>query len=88
MKLVFPGMALFLAWAGYSSVAFAQPTRVCSVGQPCPNGVTVPFPVINSAQGLNNVLTYPQRNSGQQPPPSAGYAPIAIPPATPVPSSP
>lgn len=59
----------------------AQPQQpMCGYGQICPGQQQVPFPVINPAQGLNNVLTYPLRSN--QPPPSAPVwsAPIATPP--------
>jgi hypothetical protein len=70
--------ALFLA-SGVPTAAQVQPA--CGVGQNCPNGNQVPFPVINPMQGLSNVLTLPLRNN-QPPPPSPlyGYAPIATPP--------
>jgi len=75
-----PLAALFLA-----APAWAQPTgptAFCPYGQTCQNGApSVPFPVINPLQGLNNVLPLPPRNIQQSPPPAAlGYAPIATPP--------
>jgi hypothetical protein len=62
--------------------AWAQPTVVCPYGQTCQkNTPSVPFPVINPAQGLNNVLTLPLRNNQPPPPqPGLGYAPVATPP--------
>lgn len=59
----------------------AQPQQpLCGYGQICPGQQQVPFPVINPAQGLSNVLTYPLR-SNQAPPPSPVWnAPIATPP--------
>jgi hypothetical protein len=58
--------------------ATAQPTAFCPYGQTCPNTPSVPFPVINPVQGLNNALTLPLGKP--PPPPSVGYAPIATPP--------
>jgi len=61
--------------------AMAQPTAFCPYGQTCQkNTPPVPFPVINPVQGLNNILTLPQRNAPPPPPPAVGYAPIATPP--------
>ena len=61
--------------------AMAQPTVFCPYGQTCQkNAPPVPFPVINPVQGLNNILTLPQRNAPPPPPPAVGYAPIATPP--------
>jgi hypothetical protein len=61
--------------------AVAQPTAFCGYGQPCQNGNSVPFPVINPVQGLSNILTLPLRNGQPSPPPPAwAYAPIATPP--------
>jgi hypothetical protein len=64
-----------------SAPVWAQPTgptAFCPYGQTCQNGApSVPFPVINPLQGLNNAL--PARNT-QPPPPAIGYAPIATPP--------
>ena len=60
--------------------AAAQQQPICGYGQICPgNQQQVPFPVINPAQGLNNVLTYPLRRD-QPPPPPVWTAPIATPP--------
>ena len=60
--------------------AAGQPTVVCPYGQTCPAGTpAVPFPVINPAQGLSNVLTAPLRQN-QPPQPVYGGAPIATPP--------
>ena len=61
--------------------ATAQQQPVCGYGQICPGSQQqVPFPVINPAQGLNNVLTYPLRSSQPPPPAPAWTAPIATPP--------
>ena len=73
-------MALVLA-----TPALAQPTAptaFCPYGQTCQNNTpSVPFPVINPVQGLNNVLTLPLKNNQPPPPPENGYsAPIATPP--------
>jgi hypothetical protein len=76
MRLTFAIVALLALVAP----AMAQPTTVCGYGQACPNGQPVPFPVINPAQGLSNVLTYPLRLNQPPPPPAWGYAPIATPP--------
>ncbi|HKQ44731.1 MAG TPA: hypothetical protein VJS47_04990 [Rhizomicrobium sp.] len=76
MKLHAALMAFFFA----AGPAAAQ-QAVCANGQPCPNGEPLPFPVINPAKGLNDILTYPLRHN--QPPPPApilGYAPVATPP--------
>jgi hypothetical protein len=69
----------FLLTAAVPALAQVQPA--CGVGQSCPNGNQVPFPVVNPMQGLSNVLTLPLQNN-QPPPPSPlyGYAPIATPP--------
>jgi hypothetical protein len=58
------------------------PTAFCPYGQTCQSGApSVPFPVINPVQGLNNVLTLPLQNNQPPPPqPGTGYAPIATPP--------
>jgi hypothetical protein len=82
MRLTFTIVAL-LALTSFEGAApaMAQPTTVCGYGQACPNGQPVPFPVINPAQGLSNVLTYPLRlNQPPPPPPAWAYAPIATPP--------
>ena len=61
--------------------ALAQPTVVCPYGQNCNGAPRVPFPVINPAQGMANVLAAPSRQN--QPPQQQipyGYtAPIATP---------
>jgi hypothetical protein len=66
--------------------AMAQIVRPTQPQQP------VPFPVINPAQGLNNILTYPLRRDGQPQPgvvqvpqtPPSGYGNgIPVPPPTP-----
>lgn len=60
--------------------AAAQQQPACGYGQICPNSQQqVPFPVINPAQGLSNVLTYPLR-SNQPPTLPTWNAPIATPP--------
>ena len=76
MKLAFA----FLLIAAVPVAAQVQPA--CGVGQNCPNGNQVPFPVINPVQGLANILNLPQNNN---PPPrkslsANGLAPIATPP--------
>lgn len=63
--------------------AAAQVQPACGVGQNCPNGNQVPFPVINPAQGLANIMNLTHQNNPppQKPPMSAyGLAPIATPP--------
>jgi hypothetical protein len=62
--------------------AAAQPQQpFCGYGQVCPNNhQQVPFPVINPAQGLSNVLTYPLRSSEPPTPAPVWTAPIATPP--------
>ena len=75
--------ALLLAFAvtAFGGAALAQPTTgFCGYGQPCQNGNPVPFPVINPAQGLSNILTYPLRQNQPPPPPPVWNAPIATPP--------
>jgi len=71
--------ALFLA-----TPVLAQPTAptaFCPYGQTCQNSTpSVPFPVINPVQGLNNVLTLPLRNNQPPPPANLYTAPIATPP--------
>ena len=53
----------------------------CGYGQTCQNGTpAVPFPVINPAQGLSNVLTFPLRQNQPPPPQPLWTAPIATPP--------
>jgi hypothetical protein len=52
----------------------------CPYGQPCQGASPVPFPVINPAQGLSNVLTYPLRQDQPPPPQPLWTAPIATPP--------
>jgi hypothetical protein len=76
MKTAFALTALL----AFAAPAVAQPTVVCGYGQPCQNGNPVPFPVINPAQGLSNVLTYPLRLNQPPPPPPVWSAPIATPP--------
>ena len=71
--------ALFLA-----TPVLAQPTAptaFCPYGQTCQNSTpSVPFPVINPVQGLNNVLTLPLKNNQPPPPTNLYSAPIATPP--------
>ena len=77
---------IFVALIGATLPAMAQVAPACGTGQACPAGSNqVPFPVINPAQGLANILALPQRNN--QPPQdaqpagsAAGLAPIATPP--------
>ena len=83
MRWKFARIALPLAVLFLATPVLAQPTAptgFCPYGQTCQNSTpSVPFPVINPVQGLNNVLTLPLRNN--QPPPSTAYsAPIATPP--------
>ena len=77
-------MRKFLALALLLSTAMsaaAQPQQpACGYGQICPGQQQVPFPVINPAQGLSNVLTYPLRSSAPPPPAPVWTAPIATPP--------
>jgi hypothetical protein len=70
----------FLLVATVSATAQVQPA--CGVGQNCPNGNQVPFPVVNPMQGLANVLNLPRNNNQppQQPMSANGLAPIATPP--------
>jgi hypothetical protein len=78
MRLV---LALTLL-AASTAAAVAQSGAYCPYGQTCQNSNPVPFPVINPVQGLNNILTLPQRDN-QPPssqPPAWAYAPIATPP--------
>ncbi|HWU54149.1 MAG TPA: hypothetical protein VN175_01525 [Rhizomicrobium sp.] len=78
--LLAPGV-LVAVTALTATAAWAQPTAFCPYGQTCQNAPSVPFPVINPVQGLNNVLTLPLGKSQPPPPPPAvGYAPIATPP--------
>jgi len=73
-----PALVLLVVLAA-TAPAVAQAPAFCPAGQTCQKNVpAVPFPVINPAQGLSNVLTLPLRTN--QPPPTAGYAPIATPP--------
>jgi hypothetical protein len=72
-------LALALLLSTAAPAAAQPPQPVCGYGQICPGQQQVPFPVINPAQGLNNVLTYPLRSSQPQPPP-VWTAPIATPP--------
>jgi hypothetical protein len=61
--------------------ATAQVQPACGVGQNCPNGNQVPFPVVNPMQGLANILNLPRNNNQPPQPMSAnGLAPIATPP--------
>ena len=69
-------LAFLLATAAPTA---AQQQPACGYGQICPGQQQVPFPVINPAQGLNNVLTYPLR-SNHPPPAPTWNAPIATPP--------
>jgi hypothetical protein len=74
-------MLILMLLAASAAQAVAQPTAFCGYGQPCQNGNSVPFPVINPVQGLSNILTLPLRNGQPSPPPPAwAYAPIATPP--------
>ena len=75
LKLHAALMAFFFA-AGPTAAQQA----VCANGQPCPNSEPVPFPVINPAKGLNDILTYPLRHNQPPPAPILGYAPVATPP--------
>ncbi|HEX4027509.1 MAG TPA: hypothetical protein VHX18_07805 [Rhizomicrobium sp.] len=70
----------FLLAAAVPAMAQVQPA--CGVGQNCPNGNQVPFPVVNPMQGLANVLNLPRNNNQppQQPMSANGLAPIATPP--------
>ena len=70
----------FLLAAAVPAAAQIQPA--CGVGQSCPNGNQVPFPVVNPVQGLANVLnlTHPNNPPQQQPMSANGLAPIATPP--------
>ena len=73
-----PALVLLVVLAA-TAPAVAQTPAFCPASQTCQKNVpAVPFPVINPAQGLSNVLTLPLRTN--QPPPTAGYAPIATPP--------
>jgi len=75
MKAILALIALIAA-----TPALAQ-TVVCPYGQSCNGAPAVPFPVINPAQALNNLLTAPQRQNQPAPQqPTYGYAPIATPP--------
>jgi hypothetical protein len=76
-----PALVLLVVLAA-TAPAVAQTPAFCPAGQTCQKNVpAVPFPVINPAQGLSNVLTLPLRtNQPPPPPPTAGYAPIATPP--------
>jgi len=78
LKLTFA----FLLAAAVPAAAQVQPA--CGVGQSCPNGNQVPFPVVNPMQGLANILNLPQHNNQppreQQPMSASGLAPIATPP--------
>ncbi len=77
MRKVWPSPACISS----ATSAAAQQQPVCGYGQICPGSQQqVPFPVINPAQGLNNVLTYPLRSSQPPPPAPAWTAPIATPP--------
>ena len=63
--------------------AAAQVQPACGYGQSCPAGSNqVPFPVVNPAQGLANVLnlTHPNNPPQQQPTSASGLAPVATPP--------
>ena len=79
MKLTV-AFALLLAAA---APATAQVQPACGYGQNCPAGSNqVPFPVVNPAQGLANVLnlTHPSNPPQQQPMSASGLAPVATPP--------
>jgi hypothetical protein len=71
---------VFLLAAAVPVAAQVQPA--CGVGQNCPNGNQVPFPVVNPMQGLANILNLPRNNNQppQQPMSANGLAPIATPP--------
>jgi hypothetical protein len=77
-------MRLTLAFATLLAAtvpAAAQVQPACGVGQNCPNGNQVPFPVVNPMQGLANILNLPRNNNQPPRPVSAnGLAPIATPP--------
>ena len=77
-------IAFLLAAAVPGAVpAVAQVQPACGYGQNCPAGSNqVPFPVVNPAQGLANVLnlTHPNNPPQQQPMSANGLAPIATPP--------
>ena len=71
----------FLLAAAIPAAAQVQPA--CGYGQNCPAGSNqVPFPVVNPAQGLANVLnlTHPNNPQQQQPMSASGLAPVATPP--------
>ena len=73
-------LTLVLLLSAATPVA-AQPQQpACGYGQICPGQQQVPFPVINPAQGLSNVLTYPLRSNQPPPPAPVWNAPIATPP--------
>ncbi len=82
----FEDMRLKLAFAFLIAAvapAMAQVQPACGYGQTCPAGSNqVPFPVVNPAQGLANVLNLTHPNNPQQQPPMSanGLAPIATPP--------
>jgi hypothetical protein len=71
---------IFTVLIATAAPALAQ-TVVCPYGQTCNGAPRVPFPVINPAQGLSNVLTGPQRQNQPAPQqPIYGGTPIATPP--------
>ena len=74
MKLIIALAVLIVA-----TPAVAQ-SVVCPYGQTCNGAPAVPFPVINPAQGLSNVLAGPRRQN--QPPPQQPIyrAPVPTPP--------
>jgi hypothetical protein len=75
MRLTLAIAALFAV-----TVPAAAQQAFCPYGQTCQTGNPVPFPVVNPAQGLSNVLTYPLRQNMPPPPPPVYAAPIATPP--------
>ena len=77
MKKVF---ILAVVALGSLAVPAGAQQAFCPYGQPCQGANPVPFPVINPAQGLSNVLTYPLRQNQPPPPQPLWTAPIATPP--------
>ena len=78
MKLLLASVVVIAA----AAPTLAQPTVVCPYGQNCSGAARVPFPVINPAQGMANVLAAPSRQNqpAQQQIPYGYSAPIATPP--------
>ena len=74
-------LAVVLAVLALSAAPAMAQTVVCPYGQSCNGNPAVPFPVINPAQSLSNMLTGPMRQ-GQPAPqqPVYGYTPIPTPP--------